>query len=118
MKNYIREKNGWRKTPSDQSHVTGKSMTIPNQAYELRDLLTKYVNGQPLPGVIMNPVYDDNPTHDQIDVSSINRMDISEQHDIISEMVETKNVNAKKLKQLIEDQRNKVEDPQSQNQSK
>lgn len=79
--------SGWTPLPQDRTTIEGTSMTVPNMSYEIKDLLTNYTRGIDLIGPTPEPTYDDNPTHDDLDTSAINRMDIFDQAQVIGDTI-------------------------------
>lgn len=80
--------SGWKKLPQDQTLVEGLSVTVPNMAYEIKDLLTNYSKGIDLIGSQLEGIYDDSPDHDQDDVSAFNRLDIAEQAETLGNLIQ------------------------------
>jgi len=58
------------------------SMTIPNQAMSIPELIRRYASGLPLGGSRV-PFYDENPEEDLLGGRNWNTFDLSEQNDII-----------------------------------
>lgn len=89
--------SGWRKLPQDRTTITGTSMTVPNMSYEIKDLLTNYSRGIDLIGQQPEGVYDDSPSHDNLDASAISRMDIYDQSEVITQTI----TQSKKLQEQL-----------------
>lgn len=104
--------SGWKKLPQDRTTVEGTSMTVPNMAYEIKDLLTNYSRGIDLLNTNIEPDYDENPNHEQADVSAINRMDIQEQTELIGyEIARAKELQGKIQKQIDEAKKQALAQP-------
>ena len=58
------------------------SMTIPDQAMSIPELIRRYASGLPLGGSRV-PFYDENPEEDLLGGKNWNTFDLSEQNDII-----------------------------------
>lgn len=77
------------KTPYNQNLFTKKfernnlpSMTIPDQAMSIPELIRRYASGLPLGGARI-PFYDENPEHDLLGGRNWKSFDLSEQNEII-----------------------------------
>lgn len=78
----------------------GKSMTLKNEAYSVREIMYKFANGMEL-GVHKTPHYADDVNHDSIDIEEFNRLDNVEKQEIIELTKST----ADRLKEAIEYER-------------
>lgn len=58
------------------------SMTIPNQAMSIPEMIKRYASGLPLGGSRV-PFYDENPEEDILGGRNWEKLDLSEQNDLI-----------------------------------
>lgn len=76
------------KTPNDgistsqPEKFTQKSMTIPDQAMSIPELIRRYASGLPLGGQRV-PLYSEDPETDFLNGRNWETLDISEQHDLM-----------------------------------
>lgn len=62
--------------PKRHEQPQGPSQTVPNQTMSLREILSRYAKGQPLPSAGI-------PRYSELDEISLAKMDISERHDLL-----------------------------------
>lgn len=101
--------SGWKKLTKDRTVCSGPSKTVPNMAYEIKDLLTGYSRGIDLLNANIEGTYDDNPDHDQMDVSALGRMDITEQTQLIGSEINRSRESQAKIKVKLEEMKLKEE---------
>lgn len=106
IENENKEKSLRRNKREKRTGMTSKlpSKTIQGQDYTVNELLIKHANGI-FPAVQQNGIYDEEPTHEQVDFSAVNRNDISEN----KEMKEQVNNEIQKVMQQREENRKKME---------
>lgn len=64
--------------------------TIPDDSFTIQELFERYKKGQPMPLGIERPIsYGDGPTHNDLDLSRIARMDLSEIRDLSKRVSDT-----------------------------
>lgn len=61
-----------------QTTPTGKSETVPGEAYTIRQLFDKLYTGMD-PGVKRNGIFDNEATHDSADLNQVAHMDLYDQ---------------------------------------
>lgn len=58
--------------------VSSESRTIPDDSFSIYELFNRFKKGQPLPLGLERPInYSDSPSHDDLDLESIRRMDLT-----------------------------------------
>jgi hypothetical protein len=81
------------------------SMTIPNQAMSIPEMIRRYASGLPLGGARV-PFYDENPEEDLLGGKNWNTLDLSEQNDLIKHYKQEYEETVKRLRNTPEQTNN------------
>lgn len=66
------------------------SRTIPDDSFTIVDLFERYKKGAPMPLGLERPItYGDGPTHSDLDLSRISRLDLTEVRDLATRVANT-----------------------------
>ncbi len=95
---------------SQFSKNTGASITIPGETYTIRELLIRHTNGLE-PMVTKSPIWQENATHDDLDLQKTHSLDLTErdeikqqQKSIIDSIHSQQNEKTKQLEQKVQEQ--------------
>lgn len=69
--------NGYKPNPANYERFEQASLTLPNEALSITDILNKWTHGID-PMLTKNPAYSDEADIDDIDLESVQRMDITD----------------------------------------
>lgn len=95
----IRGTLNWQLTAADMEHPKGESETIQNNAWTIEEILTRFTQGLPLgtgTGIYLDG--DEDPDIDSQDMMEFDRMDITEQEELIQDAKARKNESEAKIK--------------------
>lgn len=95
-----RSKSGWKKLSSDQWTPSGKTMTIQDQSYTIKDLLKKHALGM-MPNTNLYETYDENPDHDDHDFARAIMQDIAERQQTITDLADKVKRTQDKIKSAL-----------------
>lgn len=89
----LRGRQNWKLTKADMETPRGRSETEEDQAYTIKELLVRFTQGLPLnQGNGFYADGDDDPDLDAIDLEDFNRMDITEQEELVNQVSEARKV--------------------------
>lgn len=70
--------------------VSSESKTIPDDSFTIKELFDRIQKGSPIPLGIERPIsYSQDPSHNDLDLSRISRLDISEVYDLKKRVSDT-----------------------------
>lgn len=76
--------------------------TIPDDSFTIVELFERYKSGQPMPLGLERPIsYSDGPTHSDLDLSRISRLDLVEVRDLVTRVNATANALQARQQALI-----------------
>lgn len=105
----IRSRLTWTLQRSDQEVNKGKTLTQEDMSYSIKELLVRFTQGLPLnQGNGFYADGDDEPAIDGIDLEDFNRLDMSEQEEILEAVLSKRKVAAENHK-LAEAEKLKAE---------
>lgn len=78
QKLYPQHRHQWNTTPSPGEENLEPSKTVKGEAYTIPELFRRSANGLGSPAAKV-PIWDENPTHDDVDLDSLDRSDLTEQ---------------------------------------
>jgi len=64
------------------------SITQPNESYTVKELVEKYVTGQPIHAVVKQPQWIDNSNFDSPDLEELSRMELVDKQELAQELAE------------------------------
>lgn len=83
---------------SDVEHPVGKSMTVPDQAFTIQDILDKYTQGVDV-GNYREGVYDSaDADFDDMDLEKVPHMDLVERENLLEQVQQTQKTLNEKIK--------------------
>lgn len=102
-------KNNWRLQPHHKETPRGVSKTVPDDSYEIRDLISKYAAGLD-PGITLLGEYsgeDKEVDFDDVDLNQAQRADFHEVEELKAKADELKKAAAERQQKLLEQMQEK-----------
>jgi hypothetical protein len=76
----------WKFNPKLHTEtVLGKSLTVPDEAYTIKELLHRHTNGIDMSGIQKMPIYDEEVTFDTPDFQKIHNSDLTDKNLFLEE---------------------------------
>lgn len=95
----------------DMEHPKGKSMTIPDEAYTVQELMNRMISGIPTHTSEPYDIDDDDEVgHDDEDLEAFSRLDITEQEEILVEAEQVVKESQKMKKKRDQEESKKKKD--------